>query len=368
MTHLGGRRRRGTSRAGLALEVVLALALGLGLVQARPAAADPDLTAARAKARALAQQVQQIEHQAEAATEAYDEVQDRLGSVVTAHLTTSQRLAELSAAADGAHAAATRRLRALYMSGGPAGLYAAVLRAGDIGDALTRADVVGRVLQTERSTLRRADDVVASTAELETQLERLAAERTTLEVRARADRQVVEDLLAQRQRALDSATATVARLVEEERARAEAEAAARAAARLATDPRAPVTLPEGTPEVVAAAVGAARAKVGAPYVYAATGPDAFDCSGLTQWAYRQAGVTLPRTSRQQWWVGPHPALADLLPGDLLFWASDPANPQTIHHVALYVGGGYMVHAPHPGDVVRVVPVYLDGYFGATRPW
>ena len=89
-----------------------------------------------------------------------------------------------------------------------------------------------------------------------------------------------------------------------------------------------------------------------PYVYAGNGPGTFDCSGLTRWAYGHAGVALPRTSREQWFVGPHPALADLQPGDLLFWANDVSDPATIHHVALYVGNGWMIHAPHTGDVVR----------------
>ena len=65
--------------------------------------------------------------------------------------------------------------------------------------------------------------------------------------------------------------------------------------------------------------------------------------------------------------GPHPSLDQLQPGDLLFWATNTADPASIHHVALYIGGGYMIEAPHTGAVVHVTPVYLDGYFGATRP-
>ena len=102
-------------------------------------------------------------------------------------------------------------------------------------------------------------------------------------------------------------------------------------------------------------------------MWGATGPDAYDCSGLTGAAYRAAGIALPRTSREQWYAGQHVDLGALLPGDLLFWAYDPSNPATIHHVALYAGGGMMVAAPHTGDVVKVQPVYLDGYVGAVRP-
>lgn len=350
-----------------------AVALGgavLALVALLPgtAAADPSLEQARARAQELSADVASLEERAEIATEDLNEVQDRLGQVVTAAVSTSERLEDLTERARDERATTDRRVRALYMSGGTAGLYASVLRAGDISEALTRADVVGRVLRTERADLGRTRAEVAEVTALRAQLDELASERTRLEQRARRSQQLVEELLGQRRSELAAASALVVRLVEEERARAAAAAAARAAAALATAPEAPLTLPPGTPEVVVAAVAAARSRLGVPYVYAATGPGTFDCSGLTQWAYRQAGLALPRTSRQQWWVGPHPELDALLPGDLLYWATDTTDPASIHHVALYIGGGYMIHAPRTGDVVRVARVYLDGYIGASRPW
>jgi cell wall-associated NlpC family hydrolase len=117
----------------------------------------------------------------------------------------------------------------------------------------------------------------------------------------------------------------------------------------------------------AAAVRAALSQVGKPYRWGATGPASFDCSGLTRFAYTAAGLSLPRTSRQQWSAGRHLEVADLRPGDLVFWAHDPANPATIHHVAMYVGQGLMVHAPHTGALVRVDAMRPSGYAGATRP-
>ena len=76
---------------------------------------------------------------------------------------------------------------------------------------------------------------------------------------------------------------------------------------------------------------------------------------------------LPRVASQQWYAGPHIALADLQPGDLMFWASNLNDPNSIHHVALYLGNSMMLAAPHTGDVVKIQPVYLDGYLGAVRP-
>ena len=131
------------------------------------------------------------------------------------------------------------------------------------------------------------------------------------------------------------------------------------------------TLPgDGTvlvgPEAVATALKYALAQLGKPYVWGAEGPDTYDCSGLTMSAYAAAGVLLPRTSVLQAQVGSPVGLADLLPGDLVFWAYFPSDLSTVHHVALYLGGGMVVHAPQAGDVVRVAPLWLSGYAGAVR--
>jgi cell wall-associated NlpC family hydrolase len=83
--------------------------------------------------------------------------------------------------------------------------------------------------------------------------------------------------------------------------------------------------------------------------------------------FAAAGKSLPRTSREQWKIGVHVALSDLRPGDLLFWAYDTGNPASIHHVAMYIGHGLMVQAPHTGGHVEVSPVYLSGLVGAVRP-
>lgn len=114
------------------------------------------------------------------------------------------------------------------------------------------------------------------------------------------------------------------------------------------------------------AVDYALAQVGDPYVWAANGPDSWDCSGLTRGAYLSAGISLPRVSRQQFWAGPLVDRRDLLPGDLLFFAHDPSDPSTIHHVAMYIGAGLVVHAPQTGDVVRIAAVWTHGYAGAVR--
>ena len=93
----------------------------------------------------------------------------------------------------------------------------------------------------------------------------------------------------------------------------------------------------------------------------------FDCSGLTRYAYAQAGISIPRNSRAQYAALPKVARSALQPGDLVFWATDTADPATIHHVAVYLGGDRMLEAPQSGSSVRVTPMRWSGYIGAVRP-
>jgi len=107
--------------------------------------------------------------------------------------------------------------------------------------------------------------------------------------------------------------------------------------------------------------------VGDPYVWGGSGPTVFDCSGLVQWAMRQAGIIMPRVAAQQAETGPSVPVADLRPGDLIFYHTDPTAPTYISHVAIYLGGGLMVQAPEPGMTVEVVPAdFGPGFAGAVR--
>jgi cell wall-associated NlpC family hydrolase len=101
--------------------------------------------------------------------------------------------------------------------------------------------------------------------------------------------------------------------------------------------------------------------LGRPYRWAASGPNAFDCSGFTMFVYAQVGVRLPHSSRMQINSGDRVSRANLEPGDLVFFGSP------IHHVGMYIGGGKMVHSPHTGDVVSIDPVQWNEFSGACRP-
>ncbi|MFD9334057.1 NlpC/P60 family protein [Streptomyces sp. NPDC060028] len=120
----------------------------------------------------------------------------------------------------------------------------------------------------------------------------------------------------------------------------------------------------------AGAIYFAQKQLGTPYLWGGNGtPDQggrFDCSGLTKAAYETVGIELPRVANDQYNAGSHPARADLLPGDLVFFSDDLTNSREIRHVGLYVGGGYMINAPYTGAVIRFDKIDTPDYFGATR--
>ncbi|MFE5209531.1 NlpC/P60 family protein [Streptomyces sp. NPDC056600] len=110
----------------------------------------------------------------------------------------------------------------------------------------------------------------------------------------------------------------------------------------------------------AAAIAYAQRKLGSPYVWGATGPNAFDCSGLVQAAYRSAGVSIPRTTYAQIGAGQRVTRSQLRPGDLVFFYPG------VTHVGMYIGDGKMIHAPNPSAPVRIAPVDEMPFAGATR--
>ncbi|WP_171117574.1 C40 family peptidase [Streptomyces sp. Z423-1] len=164
---------------------------------------------------------------------------------------------------------------------------------------------------------------------------------------------------------LDEARRLLSRLTAEERARLApgdgTDRASRASASGRDSLQAPGSATATAPNSrAAAAVSYAYQKLGSPYVWGATGPNAFDCSGLIQAAYRSAGVSLPRTTYAQIDAGRRVSRSELLPGDLVFFYSG------ISHVGLYVGNGQMIHAPNPSAPVRLAPLDEMPFAGATR--
>ena len=193
---------------------------------------------------------------------------------------------------------------------------------------------------------------------------RLDAAQHHLTVMLRAARAHVGALERQRLAALAQARARA-----EAARRAAAETAARQAAQQAAQQGGgsgqPVTgtVSAGTEQ---GALQAAESQLGKPYEWGASGPDTYDCSGLVMWAYAQVGVHVDHWTGDQWNEGAHISVADIRPGDLLFFATDTNDPNTIHHVGMYVGNATMIEAPYTGANVRYSDAFRPDLIGVVR--
>ncbi len=219
-----------------------------------------------------------------------------------------------------------------------------------------------------------AGDLDTSMANLRTAVAQLGAQRQTLKsedaqaasavAAAHAAYQQAQVLETQERAALAQVKGQIAALISQEQAAAAAAATASAQAALSVAPPAVAPPPAVGGGAGAIAVRAAESQLGVPYVWGAEDPGiGFDCSGLTAWAWSQAGVYLPHYSGAQMADSVPVPISDLQPGDLLFY-----GPGGSDHVAMYVGSAMMIEATFPGTVVRIDPVrFGTGFAGAGRP-
>lgn len=394
-----------------------AVAARIGALDAQLAATQGAVDSAREQALLALDEYQATE---EAAAAARAHAEDAAAESVRA-------TAELGVARDDLVSFARRT----YMEGSTSPGASALLTAGSPGQLIERAalleaagshrsDVLDRVtVLQERAT---AADVVARTALVQAdELREQAAEELevarTAEVSARAqqaqvrtEQAAVQAELAEAERQLTTLVGAreAAELAAAERAAAERAAAERPAP-VVPAPDAPDITPPGAPAPPAAppaarpappvaappagppagpgssaaaqtAIAAGMRYIGTPYAWGGGGswgpgrgqdPDrgviGFDCSGLTQYAYAQAGISIPRNSRAQYAELPKVARGALKAGDLVFWATDPRRPSTIHHVAIYLGGDRILEAPESGKHVRTTAMRWGSYAGAVRP-
>jgi len=123
----------------------------------------------------------------------------------------------------------------------------------------------------------------------------------------------------------------------------------------------------GAGGTAAQAISFAMAQLGKPYVWGATGPDAYDCSGLVYAAYASAAIHIARTTFQWRLDGPQVPLTSIQPGDLLFSSGADGTDANPGHVVMYLGGGQIIQAPQTGETVQIDPLDLTGVVAATRP-
>jgi peptidoglycan DL-endopeptidase CwlO len=237
----------------------------------------------------------------------------------------------------------------------------------DARNLLTRRHYAATQASRDDSLLAELDKAQQDLARQKAEAEQARADAAAEQDRIQSSRAALEAANAEQARILDQVQGELAQLVQEEARRRAEEEAARARARFAGGGAVGDGNPEAFPNLpapgaaAAAAIDFARAQLGKPYQYAASGPASYDCSGLTMAAYAAAGISLPHYSGAQYTSLPHVSLGSMLPGDLVFW-----GPGGSQHVGIYVGNGLMIHAPHTGDVVKIAAVY-GSPVGAARP-
>ncbi|WP_189957519.1 C40 family peptidase [Streptomyces alanosinicus] len=313
--------------------------------------AEPQLTPAQVKAK-----VDKLYQEAETATEQYDGAKEKTDSAQrrlnTLRDETARKQDGLNTARDTLGSFAT----AQYRDGGFAPAWQLAL-SGDPDRYLEGAALTERVGDRQAAAV---SDVREQLREIERLRGAARVQLTSLRSRQaqlRRQKKTITGKLGEARRLLAGLTARQRTEVTGDGSTPDR------ASRWASDTRG--TLEQAGPATTAnarasAAIAYAYAKLGSPYVWGAAGPSAFDCSGLVQAAYRSTGISLPRTTYAQINAGRRVSRSELQPGDLVFFYSG------VSHVGIYVGNGQMIHAPNPSAPVRLAPVDLMPFAGATR--
>jgi cell wall-associated NlpC family hydrolase len=377
-------RPAGTRVAGIRTPALATAALTSVALLSQTATAAPS-TDDKPSVEEVEKKVDDLYRQAETATEKYNAAKEKTTKqrkqVDTLLDDVAQRAQKLNDAREelGSYAAAQ------YRTGASAPDTATFLLADTPQDYFDQTQLMGRVTERQKGAV---DDYFADQAETMKKRQEAAESLQTL-----TDSQNgLRTAKATVQKKLSSARALLSQLTAEEKARLAAieerkrQEAARKAAELAeqqqkaaaqqessdasgsgstgstgTDTSSSSPSPSPSPATDSSyatkaekALAFARAQIGKPYVWGATGPDSYDCSGLTQAAWKAAGVTLPRVTYDQVNAGTTVSLSSAQPGDLVFFYAD------VTHVGIYIGNGMMIHAPKPGTYVREESIYYDG--------
>lgn len=326
---------RGARSATLCVLSAAAAALGVIPAGAEPAAPQEDTRA----------EVDRLYAEAERATKAHNKADERADTLREKVTNAQDRIARQQDRINTMRDALGLLAGAEYRSGG-LGPALALMFSDDPDDYLDKAAVLDRISARQAGTLRALRSATRDLSQEREEATRDLAELEQSRAAVARHKHTAERNLARAQQLLgalpDDARATYDRTSRSGRV---------------------LDLGGAVPSSAraAAAVAAARSAVGRPYVWGGNGPTGFDCSGLMQWSYAQAGVGLPRTSQAQAYAGRQVPLSQAQPGDLVTYRDDAG------HIGMYMGNGQVIHAPHPGAPVRYDPVGMMPISSVTRP-
>jgi peptidoglycan DL-endopeptidase CwlO len=327
------------------------------------AASGGELAQKRAQARVVERQIRAFDARLDGVVQRYDRAASNLDQL-NAEMRVNRR--ELRAAVAHLKAAQERLAQVLvtaYKSSGES-TSTHVLASGGISDLIDGRDAGDRIRETSSKLMqdiaRTKDRIASERARLRVQRQ----EARRLLAKVGRQRRTIQHALRARRHLLRSIDADIRRIILAQQARLDA-LNAKAARRLAAGDAAVLKRTVTKSDVLG--VRAARLALrylGVPYVWGGASPKGFDCSGLIMYVYGKLGVSLPHYTGDQWKVGGHVSIAQLQPGDLVFFEHD------LGHVAMYLGAGLIIEAPHTGAVVRVASLserwFAWNYAGAVH--
>jgi cell wall-associated NlpC family hydrolase len=348
---------------------------------ALPGLAQPadQIAATRKNATDASAKLDDLAADLELRNEEFLQIEDSLANTRAQISSVERELAAALADQDAAQAQLERRVSTIYREG-PLGFLDVLVGATDYHDLVTRLDLMRFIGRSDASVVIRVTDARDRIEKAQSALETRQLEQLALRERAKVKQAEVRTALESQRTYLNTINTRLKKLIAAEKKRRELAAAKRAAEIAAAAAKttvqggrryAPSALGAPHPEAVAIA----RKYVGrTPYLWGGTTPAGFDCSGLVQYCYAQIGVSIPRTSSQQYHFGafiPANRLDLLMPGDLVFFGRG-GDPNAVHHVAMYIGDGQMIHAPQTGELVSISSLLSriesrGDYVGACRP-
>jgi cell wall-associated NlpC family hydrolase len=330
--------------------VVLTLVAAGGVVLAPlPALAAPEQTATTSQEAAAL--VASRAHDLEVVTEKFNDAREQLDATQAAATAAGQQAEAAQATVAGARDQVRQVARSAY-TGDSLSTLQAMLSSSSADEMLDRVGTLDTIAGHNNELLTAAQQATEQADAAKAAAEKAAADAQAQVDQVAAQQDGLNAQIADYQAQYDRLNAA-----EQQASRADRAPASSGGTVAAPAVSAPIVAGSGA---AATAVNAALAQLGKPYVWAAAGPGSFDCSGLVQYAYAAAGVSLPHSSSGQASMGQAVSRDQLQPGDIIAFYSP------VSHVGIYIGNGQMVHAPTSGDVVKVASIDVMGDITAMR--
>jgi cell wall-associated NlpC family hydrolase len=342
---------------GIALAAITSTAVAAGVFLIQGAAdADPKPTLEEAK-----KQVAALQHKAESAGESANDLRGQITASSARVKALQTGIAKQQAQVDSVKRQIGSLAVANYQTSGIS-TTAQLLLSSNPDQFLSQASTAQAFAGQQNSALRRYQVAQGKLTDLQASEQTELSALQSVQSKQDAFKKQLQTNLDQAQKVLDKLSDSERKRIEQENAKAAEEARkqrpTRSGDRTGNDKNLPNVPASGRAKI---AINAALSQLGDSYVWGATGPNSYDCSGLTMYAWGKAGVSLSHSSKAQAGEGRRVSKSELMPGDLVFFFSP------ISHVGIYLGNGRIVHAPRPGKSVEISPLDENPYNTAVRP-